>query len=294
MSTAFPCNGDTGRRRDLGHGAWIRYTAAFVVPHAVVLARLLDELALAPATIRMFGRDVAVPRLVAFHGEPGRRYRYSGRDHDALPWTPTLRALVDRLRATTGTPYDTVLCNHYRDGNDAMGRHSDDEPELGPAPDDLRIASVSLGARRTFRMRRKDDSCRFDLELGEGDLLVMGGTTQRHWRHEVPRTRRPVGQRLNLTFRCARRRDDTACEWNSREAATPRTARRAGAMDEEPASHPTRSDGATDWSRSPHEDHRPCRPSTRSTRLALSLATPAVASSAIDLPVTDSQLRVCW
>lgn len=104
--------------------------------------------ALAPETIRMLARHVPVPRLVAFHGEPGRRYRYSGRDHEARPWTPALLELVGRLRAATGTPYDTVLCNHYRDGDDAMGRHADDEPELGPTPDDLRIASVSPTSTR--------------------------------------------------------------------------------------------------------------------------------------------------
>ncbi len=168
------------------------------------MQRLLRELPLAQETIRMIGRDVLVPRLVAFCGEPGLRYRYSGRDHDAAPWTPTLRALVDQLRSATGTRYDTVLCNYYRDGRDAMGRHADDEPELGPSPDDIRIASVSLGSRRTFRMRPRAGGDRIDYLLGEGDLLVMGGTTQAHWVHEVPRTKAAVGPRLNLTFRCVR------------------------------------------------------------------------------------------
>lgn len=187
---------------DLGDGAWLQYVEDFVPEPDRVLAALLTELALAPETIRMFGRDVAVPRLVAFHGERGRRYRYSGRDHEALPWTPSLLAIVERVRDYTDTPYDTVLCNLYRDGNDAMGRHSDDEPELGPTPDDIRIASVSLGARRTFRLARKGGGARHSFELGLGDLLIMGGTTQRHWWHDVPRTRRAVGPRLNLTFRC--------------------------------------------------------------------------------------------
>lgn len=189
-------------RTDLGLGAFLELTPGFVPDHEALMARLLTELPLEQESIRMIGRLVPVPRLVAFHGENGKRYRYSGRDHVALPWTPSLLPLVRSLRAFTGTHYDTVLCNFYRDGRDAMGRHSDDEKELGPAPDDVRIASISLGARRAFRMRRKDGSAKLEFELGGGDLLVMGGTTQAHFVHEVPRTKKVVGPRLNLTFRC--------------------------------------------------------------------------------------------
>src|SRR5690606_23089936 len=87
----------------------------------------------------------------------------------------------------------------YRDGRDAMGWHSDDEPELGPEP---LIASLSLGAVRRFVLRRRDDPARkLALELGPGSLLLMGGSTQRYWKHALPRTARPVGARINLTFR---------------------------------------------------------------------------------------------
>lgn len=196
------------QRTDLGRGAFVEFVPQFVHDHEAAMQRLVhDELHLERETIRVIARDVPVPRLVAFHGEPGRRYRYSGRDHDAAPWTPTLRMLVERLRALTGTPYDTVLCNFYRDGNDAMGRHADDEPELGPRPDDVRIASISLGARRVFRMRERHGARKLDFALGEGDLLVMGGTTQTHWVHEVPRTKKCTGPRLNLTFRVVRVKD---------------------------------------------------------------------------------------
>jgi alkylated DNA repair dioxygenase AlkB len=191
-------------RRELPPSGFVEYVPAFVRDHDFVMKALLHELPLAQETIRMIGREVLVPRLVAFCGEPGLRYRYSGRDHEAAPWTPTLRAILDRLLATTGTRFHTVLCNLYRSGNDAMGRHADDEPELGPSRDDIRIASVSLGARRTFRMRPRAGGDAIDYLLGEGDLLVMGGTTQTHWLHEAPRTKRMVGPRLNLTFRCMR------------------------------------------------------------------------------------------
>jgi alkylated DNA repair dioxygenase AlkB len=188
--------------RDLGLGGWLRYEPFCFPEHASLMAALLGELPLAQETIWMIGREVPVPRLVSFHGDPGRRYRYSGRDHDALPWTATLARIRDVVCARTGAPYDTVLCNFYRDGNDAMGRHADDEPELGPRRDDIRIASVSLGARRLFRLRPRAGGPRIDSWLGEGDLLEMGGTSQLHWVHEAPRTKAAVGPRLNLTFRC--------------------------------------------------------------------------------------------
>ncbi len=188
--------------RDLGQGGWLRYEPGFLRDPERLLAALLEELPLAQETIWMIGREVPVPRLVSFHGDPGRRYRYSGRDHEALPWTETLAQIRAAVCGRCGAPYDTALCNFYRDGNDAMGRHADDEPELGPSRDDIRIASVSLGARRLFRLRPRAGGPRIDSWLGEGDLLEMGGTSQLHWVHEAPRTKAAVGPRLNLTFRC--------------------------------------------------------------------------------------------
>jgi alkylated DNA repair dioxygenase AlkB len=189
-------------RRDLGDGAFVDYRPGFVGDSETVMRRLMDELELEQESIVLFGREVLVPRLVGYYGDPGRPYRYSGRDHQPRPWTAELAGIRRRLVEATRTPYDSVLVNLYRDGRDAMGRHADDEPELGPRPDDVRIASISLGARRTFRLRPRIGGERIDFELGDGDLLVMGGTTQSHWVHEVPRTRAAVGPRLNLTFRC--------------------------------------------------------------------------------------------
>ncbi|HBK45083.1 MAG TPA: alpha-ketoglutarate-dependent dioxygenase AlkB, partial [Xanthomonadaceae bacterium] len=101
--------------------------------------------------------------------------------------------------AATGADFNSVLANRYRDGRDAMGWHSDDEPELGPQP---LIASLSLGAARRFAFRhRSDPALRLALTLGHGDLLLMAGATQSHYRHALPRTARPVGERVNLTFR---------------------------------------------------------------------------------------------
>ena len=149
--------------------------------------------------IVIFGERRRVPRLVAWHGDPGARYRYSGTDHDPEPWTQDLGRLRARVSELSGAVFNAVLLNLYRDGRDGMGWHADDEPELGRDPV---IASVSLGATRRFCLRhRRRKDLKVDLELPHGSLLVMGGATQHHWVHALPKTRRPVGERINLTFR---------------------------------------------------------------------------------------------
>ena len=149
--------------------------------------------------IVIFGQPRRVPRLVAWHGDPGTGYTYSGTMHEPRPWTPELRRLLDRVQALTGHPYNSVLLNLYRDGNDGMGWHADDEPELGRNPV---IASVSLGATRRFKLRhRRQRDVTATLELGHGDVLLMAGTTQHTYVHAVPKTARVVGERINLTLR---------------------------------------------------------------------------------------------
>ncbi|WP_066093711.1 alpha-ketoglutarate-dependent dioxygenase AlkB family protein [Xanthomonas massiliensis] len=149
--------------------------------------------------IRMFGRWVDSPRLSCWIGDPDATYRYSGARFVPQPWLPALQALRARLQAFTGGRFNSVLLNRYRGGQDAMGWHSDDERELGPEP---LIASLSLGTPRRFAFRRRDDhALRRELVLGPGDLLLMGGRTQALYQHALPRTVRPVGERVNLTFR---------------------------------------------------------------------------------------------
>lgn len=149
--------------------------------------------------IVIFGQRRRVPRLVAWHGDPGTGYTYSGTMHEPQPWTPELRRLLDRVHALTGHPYNSVLLNLYRDGNDGMGWHADDEPELGAQPV---IASVSLGATRRFRLRhRRRSDLRCALDLAHGDLLLMSGRTQHDWQHALAKTARLVGERINLTYR---------------------------------------------------------------------------------------------
>lgn len=149
--------------------------------------------------VRLFGREHPAPRLSCWIGDAGASYRYSGTRFEPHPWPAALRPVRERLRDELGTGFNSVLANLYRDGRDAMGWHADDEPELGPAPV---IASVSLGATRRFLLRHRDEGeRRLALDLPHGSLLVMAGATQRLWRHALPRTARPVGERINLTFR---------------------------------------------------------------------------------------------
>ncbi len=149
--------------------------------------------------IRIFGRQVDSPRLSAWIGDADAVYRYSGTDFTPHPWTDALSDLRLRLQDDLDTPFNSVLANLYRDGRDAMGWHSDDEPELGPQPV---IASISLGGARRFVLKHKQDAAlRAAYELPHGSLLVMSGDTQRHYRHALPRTAKPVAPRINLTFR---------------------------------------------------------------------------------------------
>lgn len=149
--------------------------------------------------LRMFGRTIPVPRLESWVADEGLDYTYSGVHHDPDPWFTALADLRDLSGRLSETTFNSVLCNLYRDGNDGVDWHADDEPEFGPMPV---IASLSLGATRRFDLRRVDDhSTKIELELHHGDLVIMRGTTQALWRHRVPKTRRDVGERINLTFR---------------------------------------------------------------------------------------------
>jgi alkylated DNA repair dioxygenase AlkB len=182
-------------------GADLHFDPAFLAPEeaAAAFAALRHAIPWEVHRIRLFGRDVDSPRLSAWIGDPGTAYRYSGATFEPHPWPPALQALRARVAAAAGSPLNSVLANLYRDGRDYMGWHSDDERALGPEPV---IASLSLGATRRFRLRRRDDArVGLVLELPPGSLLVMRGPTQRNTRHALPRTARPVGERINLTFR---------------------------------------------------------------------------------------------
>lgn len=159
---------------------------------------LSQELDWAQRSITLFGKRHLQPRLVAWHGDPGVCYRYSGQTLTAAGWTHTLEAIRLRCESLLGARFNSVLCNLYRDGNDAMGWHADNESELGDNPV---IASVSLGCPRRFDLRHRDSGETHRVPLPTGSLLVMAGTTQKHWVHQIPRSKKIDAPRINLTFR---------------------------------------------------------------------------------------------
>lgn len=181
------------------HDALIDYWPDFLArpEQQALFERLAARLAWTEETLRIAGRDVAVPRRVAWYGDPQARYAYSGVMHEPLPWTRELTELKAQVEQICQARFNSVLANHYRHGRDSMGWHADNEAALGREPV---IASLSLGAKRRFLLQHHDGS-RLELALGEGSLLLMAGATQHHWRHCLPKTAKPVGPRINLTFR---------------------------------------------------------------------------------------------
>ena len=146
--------------------------------------------------ITVYGRTLDAPRLSCWIGDAA--YTYSGTRFEPHPWPVALAPVRERLERELDAGFNSVLANLYRDGNDRLGFHRDSEPELGPEP---LIASISLGATRRFRLREREGRGSHGIDLEHGSLLVMAGATQRNWLHAVPPTARPVGPRVNLTFR---------------------------------------------------------------------------------------------
>lgn len=159
-----------------------------------------QELQWEQSMIQVYGRRVPIPRLNAWYGDPDAGYQYSGTRLEPRSWTANLLALKQRVEKLTKHRFNSVLANLYRDGKDGVAWHSDDERELGENPV---IASVSLGAVRRFMLKHRYDreESGIELMLPHGSLLVMAGETQRYWLHQVPKTAKAVGPRINLTFR---------------------------------------------------------------------------------------------
>ena len=135
------------------------------------------------------------PRLTASYGDLGVTYKYSGTVNQALPWLPALLEIKEKIEAVQGS-YNYCLLNRYRSGSDSMGWHADDEPEMGNV-----IGSLSLGTTRKFRIRHNASKETMTFSVGHGTLIIMAGTMQKFWQHEVPKTKLDVGERINLTFR---------------------------------------------------------------------------------------------
>lgn len=172
------------------------------------LAELTREAPWKEEFVTVFGRRHALPRRTCWMADPGCGYRYSDLENVIEPWSRAASEIRERVSAACGVEFNSVLLNLYRDGHDSMGWHSDDERELDAQAS---IASLSLGASRTFRFRaRGGEGEPFSLELEHGDLLVMEPPTQLHWQHALPRRLRVRDARLNLTFRRVAQRGNGA------------------------------------------------------------------------------------
>ncbi len=149
--------------------------------------------------ITIFGKKMPQPRLTALYAVNEVPYSYSNLTLIPKKFTPELLEIQQKLNVLTGKDFTHCLANFYRDGNDSMGWHSDDEKALGTNPV---IASVSLGGVRNFQLKHKSrQDQKFKLDLEHGSLLLMAGTTQHFWKHQLPKTKKQVAPRINLTFR---------------------------------------------------------------------------------------------
>jgi alkylated DNA repair dioxygenase AlkB len=168
--------------------------------YETIFKKLLEDTKWQQREMNMYGRKVLQPRLTAWYGDPSRTYVYSGIRNIPLPWTDLLREIKRRIEDCTEAAFNSVLLNYYRDNNDSMAFHSDDEKELGPEPT---IASLTFGDQRTFifKHKTKSDTPNVSIPLTSGSVLLMKGKTQRFWKHAINREKRPCGPRVNLTFR---------------------------------------------------------------------------------------------
>ncbi|MEB3220845.1 MAG: alpha-ketoglutarate-dependent dioxygenase AlkB [Candidatus Sericytochromatia bacterium] len=189
------------RRIELPDGD-VTYISGFMEPAEcrVYFEQLQGAIAWRHEEVSLYGRRIPLPRLTAWHGDPEASYTYSRIQNKPCPWTSPLLAIKQRVEARTGATFNGVLLNLYRDGEDSIAWHSDDEREFGERPT---IASLSLGAHRVFWMRHKHDKevPKVSQELEDGSLLVMQGDTQRFWEHEIRKSKAVRGARINLTFR---------------------------------------------------------------------------------------------
>lgn len=165
----------------------------------LIFAELEKQIPWQQDEIKVYGKKHLQPRLTALYGNEGKSYSYSNIKMQPHPWNMLLQKIKSHIESASDTNFTTVLLNYYRDGKDSNGWHADNEKELGINPV---IASVSFGAERTFQLKHNSDlSLKKSIILEHGSLLVMKGTTQHFWKHQIPKTAKPLSPRINLTFR---------------------------------------------------------------------------------------------
>jgi len=146
----------------------------------------------------MYGKLLMLPRLTAWYGDKDKPYTFSGITLTPNSWTKELLEIKKEIEPKCNAKFNSVLLNLYRNGNDSISWHTDAEKELGRNPV---IASVNFGVTRKFQLLHKQTKERIEIELKHGSLLIMRGELQHYWQHQVPKTKREIGERINLTFR---------------------------------------------------------------------------------------------
>ena len=180
-------------------GECVYYGAVFEKEAAdAYLQYLLTEIPWKNDEIMMYGKHIVTGRKVVWYGDRNYPYRYSHKTRTALPWTRELREIKAVAEKMTGISYNSCLLNLYENGSQGLGWHRDDEKEL---QEGAAIASVSFGAERRFDMRHDVRKEKVSVLLEHGSLLLMRGDTQKHWKHQVPKSVKISAPRVNLTFR---------------------------------------------------------------------------------------------
>lgn len=185
---------------DLQDAEIIYYPSFFDAVEAItIFEELLNSIPWQQDEIKVYGKTHPQPRLTALFGNDGKSYSYSNITMQPHPWNILLQKIKCKIEEVVGVNFSTVLLNFYRDGKDSNGWHADDEKELGQNPI---IASVSFGAERYFHLKHKSvPNLKQKILLENGSLLIMKGSTQHHWLHQIPKTTKPMQPRINLTFR---------------------------------------------------------------------------------------------
>jgi len=178
----------------------LAYKPRFLTPESGsdLYCYLCDSIDWQQPTVRVWGQDHKVPRLQFWMGETGKDYQYSGKMFQASPWLPIIQKLKHKVEQTCDMTYNSVLLNWYRDGQDKMGWHADNEEELGPSPS---IAMVSVGAKRTFQIKNIETQITENIEIEHGSLLFMKQGMQERYQHQVPSRAKVKEGRISLTFR---------------------------------------------------------------------------------------------
>lgn len=181
------------------NGEYIFYTNFFSKTESDLLLKgLRNNIAWKQESMNMYGKKIDFPRLTAWYGNNDKPYTFSGITLHPLPWTTEILSIKSKIEPIADTEFNSVLLNLYRDGNDSISWHTDAEKELGLNPV---IASVNFGATRKFQLRHIKTKEKLEIELTHGSLLIMQNELQHYWQHQVPKTSKPVGERINLTFR---------------------------------------------------------------------------------------------